>query len=517
MDALNRVPLDQALANVWRRIDPAYRRAFFFVVVVNLLAFGFEMSNLTLHHDDVLHFFVQSPILNYYLGRFGFIGLHYYTQSGYFLPFLQMVEGILAMTAYGLVIARLWGLRQTADIVLVASVLCVFPFMAQIYQYNTGMATYSVAHLLAAAAVTLSVRATARHTVAAALLYLAAFSIYQSVLANAAAIFGLWVLTRLMFEDNRPGFFSTETLKAAGSALVSALAGGILYLFAVSLMDIPFDAYQGADTAFTFSDGVDLQDTLAAVLQGTRAFFFWPQQYLPGYIKTLQIVFVTGAGLACLWLPRNLKGKAAAVLILALTAIAPRLLQLLHPAGHYHDLTLTGYAVVVAGCVAIALRAWPTLGRNLAMVAAAALVAGYVLQSSWISTVNYLNTQAHYATLTQILARLRSLPATEGWDGKTAVVVGSYRMPTTFPFKPATGVATSYLDANHMQNLARLMRDEITFLAEDEAPPAALRFAATHPIWPHPNSVGVADGVPVVVLSKEDIDPRLLPPGGNNQ
>jgi len=49
-------------------------------------------------------------------------------------------------------------LRKTLDLTLVAAVMCVFPYMAQVYQYNSTMASYSVAHLLAALAVILSTR-----------------------------------------------------------------------------------------------------------------------------------------------------------------------------------------------------------------------------------------------------------------------------------------------------------------------------------------------------------------------
>jgi hypothetical protein len=54
-----------------------------------------------------------------------------------------------------------------------------------------------------------------------------------------------------------------------------------------------------------------------------------------------------------------------------------------------------------------------------------------------------------------------------------------------------------------MQKLARLMRKDIRFVPLDRTGmPAVARFAATRPVWPHPDSVGVVDGVAVVVLSR---------------
>ena len=78
--------------------------------------------------------------------------------------------------------------------------------------------------------------------------------------------------------------------------------------------------------------------------------------------------------------------------------LAPRALQFLHPHGSYHHLTLTAYAIVVAGAVMIVARSGSTLARNVSIVLAAFLLAGYVMQCNWISTVNYLNTQAHFNT-----------------------------------------------------------------------------------------------------------------------
>lgn len=506
MRSLLDTPLEQLLANTWNGIDPAYRRALPFILAITLLAFGFEMTSLTLHHDDVAHIFIQDTILGHYLGRFGFGWLHYYTQDAYIMPFLQLAEAAVLMTGYGLLISRLWGAHKTLDIVLISSVVCVFPYMAQLYQYNACTAPFALAHFLAAAAVFLSVRGKLLAVVAAALLYTAAFSIYQSVIANAATIFCIWALSRLLFARPEEPSALSAMVKGAIGALLAVGVGGLIYMAAVASMDLKFDSYQSAGQAFSLSEGLNLPHAAAEIFRESRGFFFWPETYFPGYLKKIQLLLLAVAALFCLWLPRGLAAKVGALALLVLAAFSPRLLQLLHPAGHYHALTLTAYAVLIGGCVMIVNRAGQTLTRNLSSVAAAFLIAGYVLQCNWISTVSYLNTLAHYTTLTQILARARSLPATE-WNGKKIVVVGSYDMPSAYPFKGATGVASEYMDAVHMQHLARLMRDDVVFLQADDKTPGALQYAATHQPWPNPSSIGVVDGMGVVVLSKGSRQP----------
>jgi len=501
MRSILNTPIENLLSDSWNRIDRAYRKGFFAAVCVGILAYGFEMTNLTLHHDDVVQIFFQDAHLSWELGRFGLGWLHYYTQDAYIMPFVQMAEGIVLMGAYGVVVSHFWGVRKPMDIGLISAILTVFPFMAQIFQYNTAMATYPAAHLLVALAVVLSVRARLLHGAVAAALYVCAFSIYQAVLANAATIFIFWLLGKLVIHADDDAFLSKSTIRSTIAVALSVVVGGILYLVCVSFMNIPIESYQAADKAFSFSGEPNLSYAMAEILKGTRSFYFWPENYFPNYLKKLQLIFIVGAAIFCLWFPKGFWPKAGAVSMLVLAGFSPRLLQLLHPAGHYHNLTLTAYALVIAGTVMIINRAGTILLRNATAVLAFVLIGGYVLQCNWISTVNYLNTVAHFATVTQILARARSLPDTQ-WDGKTIAVVGRYEMPSDYPFKGATGVATKFLDAHHMDKIGRLMRDEVKFIPADETRPKVLEYAATHSPWPQPGSVGIVDGIGVVVLSK---------------
>ena len=76
-------------------------------------------------------------------------------------------------------------------------------------------------------------------------------------------------------------------------------------------------------------------------------------------------------------------------------------------------------------------------------------------------------------------------------------------MPSDFPFKPATGVASEFMDPMHMTLIARLLRDEASFAEADKSLHGVIEFAANRKPWPSPQSVGVVDGVGVVVLSRE--------------
>jgi hypothetical protein len=494
-------PLEQLLAQGWRRICPVQKTAFALIVAVSVLAFGFEMTNLTLHHDDVAFIFVEDTRIGSYLGRFGFGLLHYYSQSAYFMPFLQMAQAIVLMGLYGLVVARLWGLKRTGDVALVGALLCVFPYMAQIYQYNFCTVPFAAAHLLAALAVLLSVRATLLSLVAAAMLYVAAFSIYQAVLANAATLAVFWLLARWIFGDDGQKQGRMALIRPVSSALGAVLVGGILYVLLVALVGTSISTYQGADQAFSLRRSVDPNAIVALLDKGSRSFYLWPEAYLPGYVKRLQLVLLAAAALTCLWVPKTIGSRIGALVLLAIATLSPRTLHVLHPGGSFHALTLTAYAVVVAGALMVILRAVPEPGRKAAALVATMIVAAYVLQCNWISTVNLQNTTAHFAQTTQILARVRSLPDTQ-WDGNTIVVAGSMRLFNDYPFRKATGVSSDFINPSHLQHAARLLRDQAKVVPLAEASAPVQQAAAAMPPWPRPGSVAVVDGVALVVLGQ---------------
>lgn len=52
--------------------------------------------------------------------------------------------------------------------------------------------------------------------------------------------------------------------------------------------------------------------------------------------------------------------------------------------------------------------------------------------------------------------------------------------------------------------LPRLQRDEASFVKADQSMPRVLEFAARRQPWQSPQSVGVVDGVGMVVLSKDE-------------
>lgn len=506
MNAAADTRLESLFADRWRRIDPARKAAFLAALCVSVLAFGFEMTNLTLHHDDLVHLMVGQPLVGYYLGRFVHAWLFFYGLGGQFAPFLHMSVGLLLMAAYGVLVANLWGVRRTVDIAMVAAIVCVFPYMANVYQYNSVMIAYPLAHLLVASGVVLAIRRRAVSIALAALCFFLAFSIYQAVLANAVTIFLVWLLARAI-AAGEPEADSIGTIgRAAGAALLAVILGGILHVLVVSSLHIPFDSAQGADQAFSLKSrlehGLQLSLAAAEVLRGSRAFYVWPEAYFPQPLKALQGLLIAGAALACLVLPRRLPAKVAALVLLVLVLFSPRVMQFLHPAGTFHSLTVTAYALVIAAAAMLSLRLGGNGLRNISALVGALLVTGYVAQCNWISTVNVLNTQAHFATTTQILARLRALPE-QGWDGRTVAVVGHYNMPSGFPFRPATGVASEFMDPIHMNLMARLLRDEANFVEADMSMPKVMAFAAGGKAWPSPQSVGVVDGVAVVVLSKQ--------------
>ncbi len=217
-------------------------------------------------------------------------------------------------------------------------------------------------------------------------------------------------------------------------------------------------------------------------------------------IWPLQLLFLAAAGILCVHFARGSVLKGLVIFILFLTMLLPRVLQLIHPEGHYHDLTLTGYAVLVAGMVMLVSRMGGVIVRNFSCILAIILIFGFVVQCNWISSVNKLNMFAHYSTMTQILTRIKSIPSVRR-IGSPVYVVGVYRhMSSHYPFMSATGVASKFIDAPHMQKLAQLLREDIDFVAATRDDAGIMEYANRNWPWPHPSSVGVVEGVGAVII-----------------
>src|SRR5207247_1880146 len=99
------------------------------------------------------------------------------------------------------------------------------------------------------------------------------------------------------------------------------------------------------------------------------------------------------------------------------------------------------------------------------------------------------------------------------WDGRKIAVVGTLAMSSDYPFKSAVGVAPKFLDAEHMGQLARLLRDGATFVQADQTTPKLLEYAATHAPWPAPGSVAIVGGVGGYGTSPEPSNQCFCPDG----
>jgi hypothetical protein len=57
-----------------------------------------------------------------------------------------------------------------------------------------------------------------------------------------------------------------------------------------------------------------------------------------------------------------------------------------------------------------------------------------------------------------------------------------------------------FIDAVHMQKLARLMREKVNFVPVNDSMLAVLEYARHSASWPNPGSVGSVDGAAVVAV-----------------
>lgn len=175
-------------------------------------------------------------------------------------------------------------------------------------------------------------------------------------------------------------------------------------------------------------------------------------------------------------------------------------MQLIHPHYDYHDMTLTAYAISIAGSLTIINKAGNIIYRNIGNLIAIIMIWSYIIQCNWVSTVNHFNNIAHFSIMTEVFSRAGTAKP-ESWDGKTIIVDGKYKMLSSYPYRKAGGVSPEYIDEEHMQSLTTLLRRDISIISIGNSDLSFQKLAKSLPVWPASGSLVIKDGIAIVKMS----------------
>jgi hypothetical protein len=513
------------IQRVWISIPASSKFICAVVVIANLLAYGFIFANLTLNHDA---FGAITADGSYHRGTGRWMAdLLYMKILGAFeIIWLYDLAGMFLFIVAGFSICRTLGIADTSIRLTILLCYTLFPYTCNYYAYPFYAPIYGFASVMSVLGIELGRSSSLRSKIVGGLCVALSLASYQAFVATALTLVCLLIATRVCRTDN---------WKEVGRVLLNDLApqlgviaGGCL-LYALSVrgmtawLGVVLTDYQGANSMMDITSESIFQGFKLA-LKGTLTFFGrtdptfqfgYENPYYAGLPKIINCVVALIAAINLFQdSSRKLIGLAS-VGFLLLGLIAPRSVQVLHPEANYHELALGGYALYLAGLLAIALDARAKLLRVVVQGAVIVLIFSFIHSNNVAAMSLTLDYQATLHWANRVLARAEALPnyGTLNYPArKQFVFIGNGYQISQWqyrgrPFLSSTGISDGIPDIVFGSLFQLLRVNATTYGVSKQSLELAKRYAETHRAWPAEDSLTVLpDGTIVVVLENGTLD-----------
>jgi hypothetical protein len=515
------------LESRWRDVSNGSKTVFTVSLAANFLAFGFLFANLSLNHDGFGFITIDGSWARS-TGRWATDILYAVFFRNHQLIWLHGILGSALFVATGMSVCRTLGVRLLPARLIVVLLYSLFPYMCSYYGYAFHVPIYAFACLLVHYSVELACKG-ARGAAVGSVLVMLSLACYQAFIASAATLALAACAAELAKADGRGQ--AAAALRMLGRAALMFVSGGVLYAVSIkistSVFNIQLTTYQGAAGLLSF-DWAAIIAGLPSVAWETARFLgmrlpsIYPESLYFTPTHKLMCLAVYAAAFAGLWASGRMMAARIGACALFLAALfAPRAVQVFHPGGNYHELTLTGYGVFIAASAAFAMNVsgrWPRTGVQAVV---ALLIAGFLHSNNVGASALVFDYQAIMHWGNRILARVEQHPrysAPPAGAVRKAVFVGDlYKVSEWYyrgrPFVQAVGIADGVPNII-FDAIFRLLRvNASTDGLSDGSRRQAAAFAAGRPAWPHPDSVTVLeDGTIVVILDNSPAALKALEP-----
>ena len=314
----SRFTLDAA-ADVWRNLEPRYKRSFLVLMAVNLVVFSYGMMNHAVGDHDLVFYSGYPAEGDLHTGRW-FQGalslLAFHTTAPVYVQLLTIFFQVLA--AMGMVL--LWKPDAGArELILGGLVVCLMPFVNWQHYYRSSSQFFSFPQLGMVLALILCAGQSVnwKKTLAAAVLVMISLATYtpavQTYAVGWAGLLGL----RLSRWDGT-GRDLSRILKSLAPSAATGVAGGLLYYLTTRWL-----LHQGLmDNTSYMTATRTPAEMLAAVPDVFGASFRhlrYSQLFLPESLKRFLLLTVY-LGLGCLTLKAWFSGRSRPQRLLAVLA-----------------------------------------------------------------------------------------------------------------------------------------------------------------------------------------------------
>ena len=520
--------IDERGRNLWRRLAPTHKAAFFSCLVTGYLVHLYAFTNIIPNSDGLSRVFdTQQMTVS---GRWF---LHYASALNDFTQ-MPAVIGLLSLLFLGLAAAftvDLLAIRSRILAGAAGALMAAFPWVGYTFLYMFTASAYCLAILLAVLSVWLARRGRAGWMAGAAALALS-MGTYQAYVTLAIAL-SLLVLLR---ETLDPGASFRPTLLlglrlAAFLAVGAALYYGILLIF-LKVKDLELLSYLGMDAASSGYPFGSLPSLILRAYKQAVSFFFVPGSGDAFASPFLVVLDLAAGALGLFFFLRCFGGKdlrdalwrpTGALAMLALLPLGMNFMQILSPYSVPTPLMKYAFVSVYLAVLLLADRsdALPIpdrLGRA-ALSCTALWCAGLLLFC--LNTNNLLYTasaQAHRATesyATRLMTRIESCPGYE--QGMEIVIVGAISPQSLRADIPSYRQVAHYsLSTDTVAPLNKhiyyYLSDWLNIPVEEPEESVLMATAASDafgemPLYPAEGSVQVLDGR-LVVKVQETYTPK---------
>ena len=500
--------------------DRVFVRVLAFCLV---LAYAAEIGSYTFTTD----YFFELAIRHYpylwlndgrYLGEFIRVLL-----SGYYLPSLLLMVGLVTLAGVGVLVTELWGLTESWYRAIAVTLLAAFPFFFESFSFFPLRHAQPVAIALAVTGIVTG--DLLRGIVPAfrgVLFLLGALMLYQSATYFAAVVVLIWSGVAVLQGQSWRQCFRTMLLPKL-ALIVIAMAG---YGWLVQVMNgVLKSADRLAGFAHMPATSDELVGTISAHLLAVGSFFVEETFLFPLFAKVIAVAGLTLIAFnlaARVTKKRMTLGNAlfvAALLIAAPLAAHGANLVMYPPWTALFYRVLFGYSAVYVGIFAMAVESSsPSLRKAAGWIFGVAAVI-FIYQANVWHQYLHLKNLADIDMARSISDRLKSDPAYRA--GLPLAIIGT-RQPTDYLVyredvfdtkKGRIGLTISDSVYAHDWSKDRVLAFFLDFLPPSkEQMQSALDNSAGTPTWPAPGSTFIRDGVMVVVLGKEQQEQRYLAP-----
>lgn len=239
--------IEEKIVAWYRGIKRSEKTIFITVLMIGILTHGFAMNNLFIYHDATA--ITGSVGLGFGGGRWvmPFVGKALELTVGiYQLPLFAVLGTLFCIALSGVIIIRLFDIRNAVISALIGAIMAVFPVVTSVFAYMFVAVPQFASLLFSVLGISIILKRTHwKQFVIGMLLIITSLGMYQAYISVAVTIAVIYYLADLLFaERDIKGVVREGVITVLGLLLCVVLYSIITSLFC-QLMGIELGTYQG--------------------------------------------------------------------------------------------------------------------------------------------------------------------------------------------------------------------------------------------------------------------------------